>query len=182
MFRVSPALHLFHYFGLLNNHTPRGGNSLSRGSSWESIWFEPGTPRHFSPQRLLNLRLMWHCTSVEKSKISWRGHDYYRLLNMIFGDRSSVLLEPSETLWPPLCDIALGKMLQSNKICSYMWFLKGALVAYRPRWVEQGQQKPLMALSSQHRRLSQVLNHCYICTGNLGIFGLQLLRKVRRVR
>ena len=62
-----------------------------------------------------------------------------------------VFLEPSETLWPPLCDIALGKMLQSNKICSYMWFLKGALVAYRPRWVEQGQQKPLMALSSKYR-------------------------------
>ena len=38
-----------------------------------------------------------------------------------------VFLEPSETLWPPLCDIALGRMLQSYKICSNMCFLKGLL-------------------------------------------------------
>ena len=152
MFRVSPALHPLHYFGLLNNHTPRGGNSLSRGSSWESIWFEPGTPRHFSPSAAtkpkahvalhLNLRKARFLGEVMTITGSWIW--FLETGQLVF-------LEPSETLWPPLCDIALGKMLQSNKICSYMWFLKGALVAYRPRWVEQGQQKPLMALSSKYR-------------------------------
>ena len=128
MFRVSPALHLFHYFGLLNNHTPRGGNSLSRGSSWESIWFEPGTPRHFSPSAATKpkahvaLHLSW-----EKQDFLARSwllqapeYDFLETGQLVF-------LEPSETLWPPLCDIALGRMLQSYKICSNMCFLKGLL-------------------------------------------------------